>query len=73
MRGGEGMEIALGVVTVFSMYKWFMWKLTAKSIAGAYLRWLEEKNTESPDPDTVKKYQKWVIQMMVKDLFKSSR
>lgn len=63
--------ILLALAFVIACIKWITWKVSSKAITAAYVRFLEEKGVELPDPDTFKAYQSWAIDNIVKDFFHS--
>lgn len=42
-----------------------------KSGLAAYLRYFEEQGMKEPTTETIKEYQKWAIENMIKDFFHS--
>lgn len=67
----KGIIAILSVALVFAVMKWCLWKISAKAIAAAYARWVEEHGIEQPSSDTVKAYQSWAVKNAVEDLFHS--
>ena len=50
-----------------------LWRkyLKYKLLLAAYMRYLLEQGIEEPTAETIREYQKWAVEMMVKDFLKS--
>lgn len=70
-RGGEKMQTVIIIVLVVIIYLLWRKYMKYKSALAAYLRYFEEQGMKEPTAETIRKYQRWAVEMMVKDFFKS--
>ena len=68
--GEMKMQTAIIIVLVVVIYVLWRKYLKYKSALAAYARYLYEQGIKEPTTETVREYQKWAIEMMIRDFFK---
>ena len=66
-------ELKTVIIIVLIVIICVLWRkyLKCKVTLAAYMRYLLEQGIEEPTAETIREYQKWAVEMMVKDFLKS--